>query len=139
MLGLALMIVLAMGQGTQDTVVRELNAIEQRLATTWKNGDCDAWGSMIAAEWSVIHMDGTVITREQALKMCRQPEVQVEAFTIDDVGVRAFDNAAVVTGRTTVTTAGPKPETVRLRFTDVFVRREGTWKVVASQATRITP
>jgi hypothetical protein len=44
-----------------------------------------------------------------------------------------------VTGRTRATTAGEKPETVTLRFTDVFIRRNGRWQVVASHATRISP
>jgi hypothetical protein len=48
-----------------------------------------------------------------------------------------FGDAAVVTGRTTVTTGGATPATVRLRFTDVFSRRSGTWLVVASHATQL--
>ena len=43
----------------------------------------------------------------------------------------------VVTGRTTATTKGPSPQTVTLRFSDFFVRRNGPWLVVASHATRI--
>jgi hypothetical protein len=129
---------LAGGQAVDDPAVKELEAIEQRLASTWQKGDCDGWSSMIAPEWSVIHLDGTVLTRVQALEMCRQPQVRMETFTIDQVSVRRFDNAAVVTGRTTIVTAGPDSQTLRLRFTDVFIRRNGTWKAVASQATRMS-
>jgi ketosteroid isomerase-like protein len=50
--------------------------------------------------------------------------------------VRAFGDAAVVTGRTTARAGG---QTLILRFTDVFVRRDGKWLVVASHATRIAP
>jgi hypothetical protein len=31
------------------------------------------------------------------------------------------------------------PQTVRLRFTDVFVRRSGRWLIVASQGTLLQP
>jgi hypothetical protein len=44
-----------------------------------------------------------------------------------------------VTGRTLVTTRGVTPQTVRLRFTDVFVRRSGRWLIVASQGTLLQP
>jgi hypothetical protein len=119
------------------TVTRELEELEQQLATAWKSGNCEAWGAIVAPEWSVIHITGDVITRAQALEMCRNPEVSFESMTIDDVSVRSFSDAAVVTGRTTVVTSGTTPETVRLRFTDVFIHRDGRWQAVASHATRL--
>jgi ketosteroid isomerase-like protein len=123
---------------TSVTIERDLKEIEQQLATAWRNGDCARWGAFIAPEWSVIHISGQVITRAEALEMCRAAHVPIEASTVDDVSVRAFGDAAVVTGRTVVTAGGAAPETVRLRFTDVFIRREGRWQVVASHATRLT-
>jgi hypothetical protein len=121
------------------TVTRELEELEQQLATAWKSGNCEGWGAIVAPEWSVIHITGDVITRAQALEMCRNPEVSFESMTIDDVSVRSFGDAAVVTGRTTVITSGAVPETVRLRFTDVFIHRDGRWQAVASHATRVVP
>lgn len=114
-----------------------LKPIEQRLATAWKEGDCEAWGAMVAPEWSVIHVTGVLMTKPQAMQLCRTPHAPINTFTIDDLSVRPFGHAAVVTGRTTVTIGGPKPETMTLRFTDVFIRQEGRWRVVASHATRL--
>jgi ketosteroid isomerase-like protein len=119
-------------------VTRELEQIERRLAQTWKTGDCTAWGAMIAPEWSVIHITGAVVTKAEALQMCQNPQAPIDAVTIDDLSVRSFGDAAVVTGRTIATSGGANPETVTLRFTDVFIRRNGHWQVVASQATRLT-
>jgi hypothetical protein len=118
-------------------VTRELEAIEQELALTWKNGDCEGWAGLIAPEWSVTHITGDVVTKAQALAMCRESHHVIAEMTIDDVSVRPYGDAAVVTGRTVAVTAGDTPETVRLRFTDVFVRRAGRWQVVASHATRV--
>jgi len=118
-------------------VTQELQRIEQQLAATWKKGDCSAWGAMLAPEWSVIHITGDVITKAEALEMCKAPREPIETLKVDDLSVRAFGDAAVVTGRTTATTGGEKPATLMLRFTDVFIRRAGRWQVVASQATRL--
>jgi uncharacterized protein DUF4440 len=138
MISLVLALTVIAGQVTDETpVTRELKQVEQQLAASWKSGDCDRWGAVIAPEWSVIHITGTVIRKAEALQMCRKPEVRIETFTIDDVIVRVFDNAAVVTGRTLVTTGGTNVESVTLRFTDVFIRRGGRWQIVASQATRL--
>lgn len=94
---------------------------------------------MLSPDWSVTHITGAVITKAQALELCRRPRTLGEDHRIDDVSVRGFGDTAVVTGRTTVTMGGASPATVRLRFTDVFLRREGRWQVVASHATRLDP
>jgi ketosteroid isomerase-like protein len=120
-------------------VVRDLEEIEQQLATSWKNGDCATWAGLVADEWSVVHITGDVITRSQALQMCHAPQAPILTFSIDQVSVRAFGDAAVVTGRTNVTTGGASPGSVSLRFTDVFIRRGGRWRAVASHATRLVP
>jgi ketosteroid isomerase-like protein len=135
-LELTLVLVLSQG-GHPSAVTQELEGIEQQLAATWKKGDCSAWGAMLAPEWSVIDITGAVMTRAEALQVCRAPRAPIETVKIDDLSVRMFGEAAVVTGRTTATIGGAKPATLTLRFTDVFIRRAGRWQVVASQATRL--
>ena len=126
-------------QSNASAAVQELTQIEQRLGSTWKLGDCAGWGAMIAPEWSVIHITGETMTRAQALEMCQKPPLPIESFAIDGISVRVFGDAAVVTGRTTVTVGGASPVTVKLRFTDVFIRRSGEWLAVASHATSLGP
>lgn len=136
LLELALVLVLHQGLASPD-VVKDLERLEQDLASTWKKGDCAAWGAMLAPEWSVIHINGAVITRAQALEMCRGPRPPIDVLTVDELSVRAYGDAAVVTGRTTIKTGGTEPASMMLRFTDVFVRRDERWLVVASHATRL--
>jgi ketosteroid isomerase-like protein len=119
-------------QATQDAaLVQQLEAIEGRLASSWKNRDCAGWGALLADDWSVTHIDAQVITKAHALEMCRNgPPL---ASTVDQLSVRVYGDTAVVTGRTTATAGGPTPQTVVLRFTDVFVQRDGCWLAVASR------
>jgi ketosteroid isomerase-like protein len=70
--------------------------------------------------------------------MRKAPRDGAERVKVDEVVVRVFGEAAVVTGRTVASSGGAKPTTVTLRFTDVFVRRAGHWQVVASHATQLT-
>jgi hypothetical protein len=138
MIALALVLTLVAGQaGASASVTQELTQIEHQIATYWKSRDCDAWGALLHADWSVIHITGTILTKAEALKMCRAPGAPTEAHSVDELSVRPFGDAAVVTGRTIVTLGGTSPETVKLRFTDVFIRRDGRWQVVASHATRL--
>jgi ketosteroid isomerase-like protein len=136
----ALLLWLVSVQGDAAEVTRELTRIEEQLAATWKRGDCDAWGALLAPDWSVIHITGNVITKAKALEMCtalRKLSVTIETVEIGDLSVRVFGESAVVTGRTTYATSGADAVTMTLRFTDVFVRRAGRWEVVASHATRL--
>ena len=135
---LELVVVLALGQAAPSSAVtQDLERIEQQLVATWRKGDCSSWGAMLAPEWSVIHITGAVITRAEALQMCKSPRPPIEMLKVDELFVRTFGDAAVVTGRTTMTTGGTKPETLTLRFTDVFIRRAERWQVVASHATQL--
>jgi len=122
-------------EAIQDaTVVGQLETIEAQLASTWKNRDCAGWGALLANDWSVTHIDAKIITKEQALEMCRTgPAV---TSSVDQLAVRVYGDTAIVTGRTNATASGGSGLTVILRFTDVFVRRDGRWIVVASHATR---
>jgi Calcium/calmodulin dependent protein kinase II association domain len=54
----------------------------------------------------------------------------------DEVTVTRFDAAAVVRGRTvrTFVLAGTR-QTVVYRFTDVCIKRDGAWQIVASHQT----
>ena len=119
----------------EAAAVRAVESIEEALASAWKNRDCAAWGALLADDWSVTHVDAQVITKPQALEMCRTgPPV---TSTVDQLSVRVYGDTAIATGRTTATAATTPPQTVVLRFTDVFVRRDGRWLVVASHATQV--
>jgi len=124
---------------TRGNTVVELRAIEQRLAAAWVNGDREFIDRVLADDWSVTDATGRVLNKQQVMREAfESKERQIESLQIDDVRVRTFGYCAVVTGRTRAT--GRYQDTtmsVTLRFTDIFVRRGGRWRVVASQATLI--
>lgn len=116
-------------------IARQLVQLEEQLVLTWKNRDCAGWSGLLADDWTVTHINAQVITKAQAVEMCRTgPAV---TSSVDDISVRVYGDTAVVTGRTRATATTTPPETVVLRFTDVVVQRDGRWIVVASHATQI--
>lgn len=120
-----------------DATVETLVALEHELARAWMAGDCAAWAALIAPEWMVTHLDGQVITREQAIAMCQATPVRAAVMRYEDLAVRVIGTTAVATGRTIAAAASERPETLVLRFTDVWIQRDGRWQVVASHATRV--
>ena len=97
---------------------QEEAAILRRALAPWLAGPLEHIGSTAIpglASKPVIDVIAAVVSLEDS----RSP---IETLQVGDLSVRAFEGAAVVTGRTTITTGGGKAETVTLRFTDVFIR-----------------
>lgn len=119
-------------QQAPPAIVQELHTVEEQLASTYKNHDCAGWGALLGEEWFVSHITGQVITKADALDMCKvAPEISSE---YEQLAYRVYDDMAIVTG---INHASANGQTISLRFTDVLVRRSGKWVVVASHATRL--
>ena len=123
-----------------DTV-KAIEDIEQRLAKAWVDRDRAAIDNILAAEWSVTDGSGQVLTKQQVMQeIFGSTERRVDRMVVDDVKVRVYGDVAVVTGRTQATGSyrGASASVV-LRFTDVFVRRDGSWQAVASHGSTVAP
>jgi ketosteroid isomerase-like protein len=118
-------------------VIETLRGIEESLATAWVDGNRSFIEQTLADDWSVTDLTGRVLTKSEVLQEAfGSKDRQVVSMRIDDISVRPFGDWAIVTGRTQA--AGEyqgEVAEVTLRFTDVFVNRNGNWQVVASQAT----
>lgn len=117
----------------------ELNQLEQRLIKAWVEHDRETVNAILSDDWTVIDPMGRVLTKAQVLDEGFESGVRkIESGAIDDVKVRLFNEVAVVTGRTIAEGSYQGTNvSVKLRFTDVCVKRGDDWQVVASQATLI--
>jgi ketosteroid isomerase-like protein len=132
------LVCLAMQPAEGDSV-RQLTELQQQLARAWVAGDRAAIERIIAPEWTVTGPDGGISTRADVLRDVFETRThRIRSLTVDDVRVRVFGDAAVVTGRTRGRgESGSTPYDVEIRFTDTFVRREGQWQAVASHASMV--
>jgi ketosteroid isomerase-like protein len=121
-----------------SSVTEQLTQIEHRLAKAGVDRDLDYFNSILAPDWITIDLTGRVLTRSQVFEELSSLERKIESAAIDDIRVREYGEVAIVTGRTTATGSYKGQRmTVVLRFTDIFVRRDGRWQVVASQGTQV--
>ena len=115
----------------------QLRDIQQQLARAWVERDRAFIERILAPEWSVTQVDGSLLSRANLLRSAFETEgLRVTTMTVDDVTVRLFGTTAVVRGRTVATgTDKGLAINVHLRFTDVFLKRNGEWQAVASHAS----
>ena len=111
--------------------------MQQELARAWVAGDRVFIERVIAQDWTGTGPTGVVTTRAQLLAPTFEQRIQrIDRVEIDNVQVRVFGDSAVVTGRThSVGSINGVAYDVRLRFTDIFVKRSGQWQVVASHGS----
>ncbi len=123
--------------GVQDAD-REVQALEQAWADAVQHQDAGKIDRLQAAEYLFTDPAGQVWTKSRELDTIKSGDLAIDSFELSEMKVRLYDSTAVVTLRMVwhgqfrgSDISGPQ------RMTDVFVKRDGRWQCVASQATRI--
>jgi ketosteroid isomerase-like protein len=96
--------------------------------------------TVLADDYTAIYQDGDMGDRAKELRLVAEFNQQVESAIQDDFTVRVYHDTAVV--RFTLHLVGIKQgqrTALDLRYADVWVMRDGRWRCVSSQSTRITP
>jgi ketosteroid isomerase-like protein len=110
------------------------------LETAWnhaeQNKDVAALDQLMASTLVYIDYDGSLQTKAQYLAEAKSETLHPEQITNDEMTAHMYGDAAVVTGiyREKGISKG-KPYSRRGRFTDTWVKVNGTWLCVASQST----
>lgn len=122
---------------SSSDIVDILRGLEAQLIAAFVAGDPSVHKRVLSDDWSVIDLQGRVLTKKQVLEESFGSEDrQISSGYIDEIKVRPFGNWAVVIGTTHVTGQNHGEDfAVTLRFTDVFAQRDRNWQVIASQAT----
>ena len=108
------------------------------LVGSYAKNDAAVTGRVLADDFTFTNPFGEVMTREQRIAEIKPGGVHFDAYTVDDVNVRVFGDTAVVTNRASLTgKRGDQALSGQYRVTQVFVKRDGRWQLVAAQSTKI--
>jgi ketosteroid isomerase-like protein len=105
---------------------------------TLKN-DIEANVRLLAANWVNVNPDGSVTTKAKLMELLKLSSFTIMSIDNDEVMVRVYGDAAVVTGRSTSKRAGRGSEVItrQVRFTKVYAKNKGRWQVVSAHNTLI--
>ncbi len=97
------------------------------------HADAAALERIYADDFIGVGPSGTVRTKPQVISDFTSGDLKFQSITTDDVRVRVYGNVAVETGRSTMN-GQDKGNTVPhdTRFTRVWVKQEGRWRLVAN-------
>jgi ketosteroid isomerase-like protein len=122
------------GDAATVALIRKL---EQQRIDAGLRKDVAALDATTADDYLQIDMAGNVRDKATQMKRIASAEVKMESNPLDDMLVRVYGETAVVTGRATAVGTIRGQPYPRIRFTRVYVKNDGAWKVVLFQQTPI--
>lgn len=116
-------------------------AIEQRRIAAMIATDINTLDELIDEQCTHIESNGTSRTKAEFLADVAKQEFSFDLFEIKVNHIRIFGDTAIVTGtyRNIVRVRGNPNPIKHARHLRVYVNRDGSWKLVAHQATEIAP
>ena len=115
-----------------------LKAQDKRVELTVA-GDVAGLGALMSDDLTYTHSNGRVDTKAEFLEAIRSGKSRYKSMTFEDRRVRPLgDSTAVVSGTCHVqVTSGGNDLDLRLRFTELYARQAGAWKMALWQSTRV--
>ena len=115
----------------------EVRQIESRRFEAIVRGDFAELDRILADDLTYTHSSGRLETKAQFLAAL-QSGLRFEAIEPEEVLVRVYGDAGVATGRAQMRVRSQdRQSSFAVRFTTVYVKREGRWQMVAWQSTRL--
>jgi ketosteroid isomerase-like protein len=130
----------ACGRRSQPADVE--NTLKQ-LETDWQKAearfDADTVDRIMADEWVGTEPDGTRHRKNEELSDLREHKGSMTSFTLDPIVVTVFGDTAIVRAGGTQQGFAPDGEDASgiYVWTNVYIRRNGSWKVVASHTSKV--
>lgn len=107
--------------------------IENRWISAIQQQDSGFLNRLLSDDFTDVTWKGSIRHKKDMLHFGKTP---IRAQQLSELQERIYDGTGIVNGINTVTISGLN-HPVRLRFTDVFIRQNGTWHAVSAQESLI--
>ena len=102
------------------------------------NGDRAALERLVADDYVLVNGAGQVQDKARLIADYVAPGFKLDPFTIEEPVEKVFGDTALLGGRVDMTgTDGGQRFALVVRFVDAWAKRDGQWRVVYSQVTRV--
>jgi len=113
---------------------------EDDWARALKMKDRQLLDAIVATNFTFIEPDGTLKNRDEYLADRSSDIADIESFELADLKVNVFENCALTSGLSKITERRQgKRYRFNLRWKELWLKDNGRWRVVASQATPVNP
>ena len=120
----------------QTPAEQAVRQVEDRRVKAMIDDDFAALDAILADDLTYAHSSGALDTKASYLEALKSGKTKYLTFDRTPSVVRLYGDTAVVTGAATLSLRG-QAAPFSLRYTLVYVRRDGQWRMVAWQSTRL--
>ena len=117
----------------RSSVERAIRQLDRERIQAQIGADAVALERIYADDFIGVGPSGTVRTKAQVISDFTAGDLKFQSITTDEVQVRVYENTAVETGLSTMVGQDKGKAVPRdTRFTRVWVRQQGRWRLVAN-------
>ncbi|HZI49707.1 MAG TPA: nuclear transport factor 2 family protein [Pyrinomonadaceae bacterium] len=114
-------------------VEQAIRRLDKERIQAQVHADAEALDRIYADDFIGVGPSGTVRTKPQVIADFTSHDLKFQSITTEEVQVRVYGNTAVETGRSTMTGQDRGKDVPRdTRFTRVWVKQQGRWRLVAN-------
>ena len=125
----------------EDRELADLEATVRRFGEAWAAGDAAALAAMLAPGYTHVDASGAMLDREEWLRYAAGRAGRGTTIAFPELAVRRHGDVAIVTGVNEVGGGGVRSARdargLSIRFTQVWIRKDGRWLREAMQGTEI--
>lgn len=124
---------------TQKTSEEEVLEMEKRRFEAMINEDFDLLENLIDDQLVYIHSNGNVDSKASFINAIREGKTSYDDIKLEESKVRIYDKTAIINGLCVFYQKNPdgSPRQTRLRYTNVYVKQKGEWKMVSWQSYKM--
>lgn len=117
---------------------QQLLSLEQQWSNAMKSGDASALARIEADDYVFTDPTGRITSKQDDLNGLQSGQVKIQTADLSNLQVHIVGDTAVVTGQETLKGMDHgKDISGKYAFTDTWVKRNGQWQAVATQANKL--
>jgi ketosteroid isomerase-like protein len=122
----------------REQIEQEVLRLADAWATAELRGDTAFLEARLTDDFIGIGPLGFMLTKQEWLARHRSGDLKYESFNLDEVKVRVYNDAVILTGRQVQNAAyRGNPIQGQFRITLVFVQQQGQWRLASLQLSTI--
>ena len=132
-------LVFGQSEKKNDTLEQEIRKLDLAEADAIMRGDFAALNKLLAEDFTVNNPRNEIVKgREAVFTLIRSGTINYSSFVREPETFLFYGNTVVVMGLETIKPTGTE-QTVRRRYTNIWMKKKGKWLLTARHANLICP
>src|SRR4051812_405416 len=130
---LMLLIPFRPAEGQDEPEVARVRALEKKLIDSYRQRQVEVFASLLDDDFVITFEDGTLYGKTGYLSYSATSSIRVDVAETSELKIRIRGNTAILTGKYYERGEDKgKPYEDHDRFTDVWMKKDGKWRLIAS-------